>query len=103
MDTGNLVLIGIAVAQGAGALVLLFFKNAMSDIRDDVREFHNDLKECRESITSLAGRQASADKEAVSIFASKEDHQALRERVHDLSENVTMLRTLATMKRGSGD
>lgn len=82
------------IIEGLFGLVLMFFGFVLKGLRDDV-------KQCNESITSLATRQADGDIEAVKSYATKEEHQALRERVHDLSENVTMLRTLANMKRGS--
>lgn len=84
------------ILQGLFALVMFFFGLTLKAMREDIRESSR-------SIVALATMVANKETEAVEKFVTKDDWNATRERIHDLTETVVVLKTKADFATRGGD
>lgn len=100
--------LAIVIINAVGAIAMLAVGVVVNNMRQDIAkngvaldsladELREDLKDASKSVASLATLIAQKDAEARDHFATKDDYMALRERVHDLSESVTVLKTRANI------
>lgn len=84
----------IAVIQGLWALVLFFIAFTLKKIMEDLKANTTATQSAAASVTSL-------HVEVLSNYTRKDDHNALRDRVHGINNQVQELKVREELARGN--
>ena len=89
------------ILQGVGAVLLAFIMFTFRGMRQDLSDMRTEVQQGSREVSALATLIANKETEAAEKFVRKDDWHAMRDRVHDLTNTVTELRTIANMRRGA--
>jgi len=86
----NLTTVLLLVLQGGGVVIMFLIGLTLKKISTDTEENRNSITSVSKELGNLALKMSEK-------YVTKEEHGVTRERVHDLTEDVTALKTLTRM------